>query len=429
MVEFDNRFTLRLELQAQSPMIHFQSRQTGATIRASEVKPKLDRFLLDKLRKETGVDDARTAIGKDAFLPSTDEKQPSALRYKMQIFCESAPMIVVINNEGNSIQYFEKFKENKEAYHNVPPYPLYYGNGGIKSREELRLGILSDPVVVIRCFNEKLRKLIEQYVEEFFLVTNFGTMRNKGFGSFAPKDFVKGRTLTEDQRRQVGAYLTEMTGTPCYCMTVDSGESDHTRQFKCIESFYRLMKSGYNNPFNDEYERSFLVQYMHDFLIGNEKAWMKRQGISPNVRRSTTPPASRVNDGRERYIRAFLGTSDAVKYKNFPEARRKDDFTVVSIKNKNGNLERVPSPVFFKIIGDTVFIAAFPVDDRLYGQSFSFASYMGTDTLLTPEKSDFDKGNFDISDFMAQYVAHYNKLRKERILPQYLRGSVEVKRL
>ena len=44
-----NGCKLKVQLEAQSPIIHFQHDQAGATLRASEVKPKLDRFLLNKM--------------------------------------------------------------------------------------------------------------------------------------------------------------------------------------------------------------------------------------------------------------------------------------------------------------------------------------------------------------------------------------------
>ena len=55
MIQVDEncKFKLELRLEAQMPMVHFQSQMAGATIRASEVKPKLDRFILEKLIQKT----------------------------------------------------------------------------------------------------------------------------------------------------------------------------------------------------------------------------------------------------------------------------------------------------------------------------------------------------------------------------------------
>lgn len=38
-------------LKQHTPMIHFQHNESGATLRASEVKPLLDKFILTKLGK------------------------------------------------------------------------------------------------------------------------------------------------------------------------------------------------------------------------------------------------------------------------------------------------------------------------------------------------------------------------------------------
>ena len=41
--------TLTIKLKQHTPLIHFQHDQEGATLRASEVKPKLDKFVLNNL--------------------------------------------------------------------------------------------------------------------------------------------------------------------------------------------------------------------------------------------------------------------------------------------------------------------------------------------------------------------------------------------
>ena len=43
---------LEIKLKQHTPLIHFQHDQEGATLRASEVKPKLDRFVLTRLGKD-----------------------------------------------------------------------------------------------------------------------------------------------------------------------------------------------------------------------------------------------------------------------------------------------------------------------------------------------------------------------------------------
>lgn len=58
-------------LLAQSPMIHFQAEEAGATLRGSEMKPKLDRFLLSKVG----------TLGAGAYI----NKEKGALNYKVSL--------------------------------------------------------------------------------------------------------------------------------------------------------------------------------------------------------------------------------------------------------------------------------------------------------------------------------------------------------
>lgn len=39
---------LTVTLKQHTPLIHFQHSQEGATLRASEVKPKLDKFIIER---------------------------------------------------------------------------------------------------------------------------------------------------------------------------------------------------------------------------------------------------------------------------------------------------------------------------------------------------------------------------------------------
>ena len=43
----NNKFKVEFTLKQHTPIIHFQSDQVGATLRATELKPKFDRFLLE----------------------------------------------------------------------------------------------------------------------------------------------------------------------------------------------------------------------------------------------------------------------------------------------------------------------------------------------------------------------------------------------
>ncbi|MBQ6985396.1 MAG: hypothetical protein IJQ25_00230 [Oscillibacter sp.] len=415
---FDEKFRLLVPLEAQSPMIHFQARETGATLRATEVKPKFDRFLLTRLR-ERGAD----CSGMIQKRPDSDKRD--ALKYRMRIYCPEAPQVVSINNGA------VKGPDGRPLKLQDYSYSLFYGNSGRPTMDEQTMGILSDPVLEIQCLHAGLRKVIEETVTEFFLTTNFGTMQSKGFGSFAPAAFCDDFWLNDAQRAEIGGYLKRKTKTEiCYYMAFDppyydergwnppENVKDFTDTFEAIRCFYQLMKSGYNGK--GEYERSFLFRYMHGLGIGNEKAWMKQQGISPAI----GAPAAARPDETPRYVRALLGTAGNLSYQEEPRGR-------VNVTISSDTLPRVPSPVFFKVVKDTVFITAFPVPTEVYGQRYKFtgARGYGSGEISTPEAELFASGAFDIRDFMARYVEHYNNLLLENALPKFLRGAKEVRPL
>ena len=70
----DYSFVRTYKLSQQTPLIHFQYDQEGATLRATEVKPKLDAYLASKYGEET--------VKQWRIDP---EKKKVALNYRMTI--------------------------------------------------------------------------------------------------------------------------------------------------------------------------------------------------------------------------------------------------------------------------------------------------------------------------------------------------------
>lgn len=379
MAKFE-KFKLVLRLKAQSPMIHFQAFQNGATIRASEVKPKFDRFIVQKLLKQEGKQSVtelrRMGEYKEIFQDADGANGNDALKYKMQIACSTAPKVIELKR-----------------------YSIFFGNAG-KKPDEQKYGVYSNPEVTIVCFQPKLRGLIEAYIEEFFLVTNFGTMQSKGFGSFAPNSMVAKNTLAKEDCVRVGNFLKERAGGKCYYLDYSnmgdtSVDSRCVKMFKDIQTFYGIMKSGRN--FKGEYARSYIYQYMHQKGIDNEKAFMKQKGIAPSIGMKANITQ---NDKNSKYVRALLGTTENLGYKQDKNSSKR---VQISIKHAKGKLERVSSPIFFKIVGDKVFIVAFDVPEQLWEQEYRFRGEKKTESLYTPKKEEFD-----IHDFLDSYVRYFN---------------------
>jgi hypothetical protein len=96
-----NDYKIEIKLKQITPMIHFQHDETGATLRASEVKPKLDKFIIKQLGGEANVPECYWL----------DKDRNGALNYKMQIRAEGTPTIS--NDRRNIIDDIIKKSESQ----------------------------------------------------------------------------------------------------------------------------------------------------------------------------------------------------------------------------------------------------------------------------------------------------------------------------
>ena len=187
-----------------------------------------------------------------------------------------------------------------------------------------------------------------------------------------------------------------------------SGGSSIDIAFKRIRSVYALMKSGINHG---GYSRSLLFDYMHTEItengkkisIGNEKAWLKQERISPALGQNKNQ-----NDERSYYVRALLGIGDHVEFLNDPHDRKNK--TTVTIKESpvhgEPTLERFPSPILFKVIGEAVYYVGQRIHPDVYDKRFAFESPMGRGYLSTPPLS-LVKEDF-IDDFLDYCFYWFN---------------------
>ena len=368
-------------LKQHTPIIHFQYAQSGATLRATEVKPKLDDFILKKVGKET-------AKREGWLIGETD-----ALDYKMRF-----------RSPGE-----EPVPLTKE-------YDIYYGNMGDDAIYVEGIFAKDRKVTMeIICFQRTLRETIDSVLENFFNVTNFGRMQNKGFGSFTlePEVALSSRT----QHIRVAQQLCEQYGaTHCYYFPAGN------QCFKRIKTVYSIIKSGVNFG---GYRRSLLFYYMHDMSIGNEKAWLKQNGMAP------TDVGNHANSGNYKkyrvstqshtplYVRALLGVGDHVEYKRNGTKNLSISINCIEKDQKDKPLiERFPSPIFFKVVGGNVYYVGGRIgahtrkNDKkpteIWGREFAFQSGTTVRTLKTPAKN--SKPCFN-ENFMDGFLAYcFNEL-------------------
>ena len=145
MSQFKTVFTLK----QHTPIIHFQSEQSGATLRATELKPKFDRFLLGQVKD---IPFKKNANGH------------KSLDYKVKI-------------EANL--------SNAESINDRDP--LFFGNMGDGKDKKFKIYTRNFKIEFFT-FNSKVLDAIVNNFEAFLANTNFGTRQSKGFGSFYIND-------------------------------------------------------------------------------------------------------------------------------------------------------------------------------------------------------------------------------------------------
>lgn len=370
---------LVFELLPQSPLIHFQHDENGATVRASEMKPKLDRFLVAQFKRE-GIDYS-------AWISKVnDNTKAEALSYKLRMV--------------SSRTYKVDLKK----------YPIFFGNMG---NDNQKMGIISYPKVTITCFKKGLQEQIQKYLPSFFWVTNFGTMQSKGFGGFLPSINNFDETSIIKAFHQAGAkavYKMNFDAEAIKDIGSNLDVSSSVRMFEEIKKYYGIMKSGQNFK---GYARSYIYEYMHqNFHIDNEKAWMKENGISPNLERNHSRDVYQTNPN-PRYVRAMYGKGDTIRYQS-NDRGRPVNVSIKPAKSQREKIERIPSAILFKIIGKIVYILGLEIPEEIYDKEFDFKGYK-KDVLATPSKKDFEDygGKFPVEDFLDNYMTYYNgKLRR-----------------
>lgn len=409
-------------LVQHSILIHFQANQEengmDVCLRASEVKPKLDRFIVKKL----GGHDVIIRNHKEWIRAEHTNGIDLSLNYRMAIWCE----------DKSSTIFESSTRENRNPDNKLPA--IFYGNmSSGQNAVPVKFGVFFNNGFSVRisCFNNELGKEIDNYISEFFAVTNFGTMQSKGFGSFT----VKGKEISV-----AAALKSNYSASSCYIIDTHFSSSSNRSQnelFDTIKQIYSIMKSGqnfvdrYGKTMSDKYIRSFLSVYMHQkHQIGNEKAYMKKIGVAPIRSTSVTKSVHVLQDDLQefRYIRALLGIGEHIEWiepdEEQAEAHRerplKENITIADDTEGMEKIERYASPIFFKIVGSRIFMTADCPDERVFDRTFCFKNkgYTKRTRDISPRFGNMvriktlskDEGqDFSINDFLSEFQVYYNR--------------------
>lgn len=348
------------KLVQHTPLIHFQHSEPHACLRATEVKPKLDRFLIEQLEKDDRFGDGRW---KKWFVGDGSQQ---SFDYMMRITPNSEQV-----DRTQSIE-----RAIARAEHRPPNVSLheihknYFGNmaSGNNIQDTIRetfkesLFYKDGLTLTIRCFIPELLTFIDEHIRGFFMMHNFGTRQRKGFGSFtvdistepnAPKGF-----------DLVGKYCPNAY----YCKLDGNVNADALLDAVWVISAF--LRSGFNRG-EGNYVRGFVFRYFQREKnpLANDKAFVKQQVLRNVYNEATRGEHLHPygNNVRYRYVRGLLGTNENSRFCRAPNAHT----PVYDIYTHSAEgIERFPSPLLFKPIGKFVFILPQKMPDEIFGSEF-----------------------------------------------------------
>ena len=381
-------FTLTFTLKQHTPILHFQHDQPGATLRATEVKPKLDLFIMEKMCSPKKGDAAREAFKAlhPEWLVGNGNATHIALDYKISFDSGPSSEWLILNNISE--RYLPDIRNGYKSANDVLlTSPFFANNQHLDLREvqnskweEMRKGVFAKEPIKgkVICFVKELRVIIGANLRLFFAANNFGTRQSKGLGSFTVEKINSVRVQGSDNDfiREHIHEAPEVLAT-----YVCDKNLDVKGRLKKVVDAWKYLKAG--DSFK-EYEKSNLMKY---FCSTENIRWEKRA-----IKKSIKSKASEVweqlkydakssdsniisgckddeNEEKYQYIRALLGLAEHNEYGTF---NTRDSVKILindklasNIQTKHLAADRFKSPLTFKITADAIFMFVHPIPASL----------------------------------------------------------------
>lgn len=382
-------YKLEFTLKQHTPLIHFQHDQAGATLRATEVKPKLDQFIIKKLG---GIDKLKKDHPEWLLI---GEGKYEALDYKLRIesptgVCFYLPLALNPNsqlfpNKGRELITFIKDKLEIDVAL-IAPSPYFANSDKIKFKNksefiderntkvsELRFAIKTEQAFkgFISSYNQSLLDMLNENISLFFFLHNFGTRQSKGFGSYMTINSPEfDRTFIDNIPSSFGleaVYYKEYASL-----------NDQTT-FNEINNFWKILKAG--NSFRN-YQKSDIFNYFYNLSpkIRWEKRAIKKEmkanysSVFSELKYAMDQTKNRIlsesdNQNNHFFVRALLGLAENNEFGTFNSR----DNVKIQITDKLSNnphtkekaIERFKSPITFKRVGNRIYMFVYNVNNLL----------------------------------------------------------------
>lgn len=330
-----------------TPIAHFDydNECVTPTIRVTEVKPKLDRFL-KKMYSRSHTDES---MPEDWFIVDSSGERTEALDYKMQITPQansSRQFEISKNDYSNKYNFLanmsgdEARSRSDDTHEDAAKFvmencPL---SGQIVSFHESLLAFMNKPIV---------KNLTP--IDMFFACTNFGMRQDKGFGEFVTDPF-----LDDSANGLFKEVLRYVYGDYVYSAKLEEGgegvlrkeQNDWEPVCRTIGKMYKRLKSGKEN-------------FVHMYFSQNSNGSAKGYAVSNLYKRSfkNEKYACKHSDlGVDDvvYGKALFGLANEIKVKE--DHKDKIATWTIGSRDRQDAISRIKSPVTFRVLYDTVYM-------------------------------------------------------------------------
>lgn len=380
-------FVKTFKLRQHTPLIHFQHEQDGAALRATELKPKVDAWIIAGLTKDIPSGQERDKAVRAYMINTHPEWLVGgakalhlALDYKLHISATVQDAYLV----ASAISKYTREEYDRQNVKYIAGAPYFADNEKIKNKliDEARRGLMyKDIQLEIFCLHEDLMSAIENALPYIFSYNNFGTRQSKGFGGFSlestsVEDF-EDMLLEHTLYNQSLMYRFEGRFSP-----------DLQKVFKKIDLEYKILKSGFAK------DRSQMMEYFAEKGIEWEKPVIKKELVK---NKGVPSKGDYSKDVKRKYIRALLGLAELYE---FPQDREKIKIAYYGGDDKENGINRFRSPITFKVFDSNIYMLPENIPDEIYGRKFQFTNQRGEYIIIeTPPL-----GTFDLNKFLENHV-------------------------
>ncbi len=387
---------ITIPLRQHTPIIHFQHDQDGATLRATEVKPKLDKFIWEQWLTKA-KNDLRAVYEKykKCLIGYTEQNKEKiseqffknnfrSLDYKLHIASGKTEKYIICSKL--SVDKFEALYEEYGNEYKIIKESQYFADNELFKKGDiqgLKKGVSSDKVeITIRTFNPEIQSFFNQnenVLPRFFAINNFGLRQSKGFGSFT----VGESSISENQN-----YLKQYFKYKSDILIHNDLFNDANDIMAGINIVYKSLKRFVGRTPIE----SLIKEY---FLTEKNITWEKSKidEIIINNAPGIYPNRNMSNDPSNKYIRSMLGLAQLHDY---PHTARKAKVMIEHTASSDEKIERFASPIIFKTFFGRIYMIANEVPESMKNICFKFFEKEVPDNYILLNTPD----EFSISEFI-----------------------------